>query len=247
MNNWFVYVHINKINNKKYVGQSVNLKARWKSNGYYYQDSPYFYAAIQKYGWDNFEHIILKQNLTQEEANYWEEYYITDFYKSNIRQNGYNLKGGGGGLGKPNQATLNKMSQAQKKRYSNMTQEERQKIKQNCKKMKQIYLKNATKEDILKDSQPGRIAANQYWKNHREEQKQHMDKMRKIAVEKTSKAVYCIETKQIYPSSQAAARALGKQDGSHIRKSCRNNGETKGFGYHWRFVKDIEELINLQK
>jgi len=60
MNNWSVYVHINKINNKKYVGQSVNLKARWESNGYYYRDSPYFYAAIQKYGWDNFEHIILK-------------------------------------------------------------------------------------------------------------------------------------------------------------------------------------------
>lgn len=242
MNNWSIYVHINKINNKKYVGQTNNIKARWQSNGYYYHDSPYFYRAIQKYGWDNFQHIILKQNLTQQEANYWEEYYITDFYKSNIRQNGYNLKGGGGGLGHPNQETLNKMSQAQRKRYLNMSLEEKEKVKQNCKKMNQIYLKNTSKEDILKNSQPGRIAANKYWEEHPEEQRKHMDKMRKIGIEKTSKAVYCIETGQTYSSSQQAARALGKTDGSHIRKSCRNQGKTKGFGYHWRFLKDMETM-----
>ena len=41
---------------------------RWGVNGRNYKSSPHFYSAIQKYGWDNFEHNILFTNLTKEEA-----------------------------------------------------------------------------------------------------------------------------------------------------------------------------------
>ena len=69
-NKWTVYMHINKLNNKKYVGiTSRNPNERWGKNGNRYKSSPHFYSAIQKYGWDNFEHIILKDNLTSEEAD----------------------------------------------------------------------------------------------------------------------------------------------------------------------------------
>ena len=40
---------------------------RWGINGNNYKSSPHFYAAIQKYGWDNFEHNILFENLNYEE------------------------------------------------------------------------------------------------------------------------------------------------------------------------------------
>lgn len=65
-----IYMHKNKTNNKVYIGQTVqSLSARWK-NGKGYIDSPKFYKAIQKYGWDNFEHIILEQHIkTTEEAD----------------------------------------------------------------------------------------------------------------------------------------------------------------------------------
>ena len=67
MDKYTVYVHINKINHKKYIGITKQKpEDRWGKNGENYKESPHFYAAIQKYGWDNFEHIILKENLTKE-------------------------------------------------------------------------------------------------------------------------------------------------------------------------------------
>lgn len=80
-----------------YIGQTIQEpKRRWKS-GSSYRDQV-FGKAIKKYGWDNFEHSILKDNiLTVEEANYWEEYYIKKYhtyvYDKNCR--GYNVSPGG--------------------------------------------------------------------------------------------------------------------------------------------------------
>lgn len=48
---FFVYVHTNKINNKKYVGitSKERPELRWGKNGYGYANSV-FYNAIVKYG-----------------------------------------------------------------------------------------------------------------------------------------------------------------------------------------------------
>lgn len=45
-----------------------NIKVRWRNNGINYKACILFYRAIQKYGWDNFEHIILNDNLSKTEA-----------------------------------------------------------------------------------------------------------------------------------------------------------------------------------
>lgn len=81
--------------NKIYIGQTCRtLQQRAGNNGIHYKHSTYFYAAIQKYGLNNFQSIILKDNLTLEEANYWEEYYI-QYYNSTDRTKGYNISPGG--------------------------------------------------------------------------------------------------------------------------------------------------------
>ena len=90
--NYCIYMHKNKINSKIYIGQSCNLNVRWHPISY--KDCSYFYNAIQKYGWDNFEHIILEDSLSIEEADQKEKYYIEKYNTLN-RDYGYNLKSGG--------------------------------------------------------------------------------------------------------------------------------------------------------
>ena len=121
---YYVYMHNNKINNKKYVGQTCNIKKRWEYNGCHYENSFKFYKALIKYGWNNFDHIILKENLSLEEANFWESYYI-NYYNS--IENGYNIRTGGS--------------------CGNLSEEQKEKIK---KSNKQTWLKKI--EKIGKDN-----------------------------------------------------------------------------------------------
>jgi group I intron endonuclease len=103
--NYVVYLHINKINNKKYVGiTKQNLNKRFK-NGYGYNvyndniPQSAFSRAIKKYGWDNFEHKIIFTNLTLTEAN-WKEKEAIKFYRTFTGFedcNGYNMTLGGDG------------------------------------------------------------------------------------------------------------------------------------------------------
>lgn len=91
---WIIYKHTNKINGKSYIGQTIkSIDERAGRDGKNYEGSNEFYGAIKEYGWDNFEHTILQENIaTQEEADtqerYWIKYY--DTFK-----HGYNLTLGG--------------------------------------------------------------------------------------------------------------------------------------------------------
>lgn len=117
---WCIYKHTNKINGKCYIGQTCKKpNKRFGKNGYGYINShqPKFRNAISKYGWDNFDHTILKENIQSlEEAHKWEKYYINLF---DSFKNGYNSTlGGSGSEGKI------------------WTKEEREKIRQKLKKYK---------------------------------------------------------------------------------------------------------------
>lgn len=83
-------------NKKRYIGLTGKKpEHRWNNGeGYCYQT--FVYNAIKKYGWDNIEHIILKDELTKLEAQELEKYYI-DFYKTTDKNYGYNLTFGGEG------------------------------------------------------------------------------------------------------------------------------------------------------
>jgi group I intron endonuclease len=90
-----VYVHITP-NGKLYIGMSSfnNPVKRWKSCGYGYQNQSLFWKAIQKYGWDNIQHIVLLEGLSKEVACECEKYLI-DKYQTQNPKYGYNLSSGG--------------------------------------------------------------------------------------------------------------------------------------------------------
>ena len=88
-----IYLHENLFNHKKYIGQTCrSVCERFGCNGSHYINSPKFYNAIQKYGWENFSHKVLEENLTLEEANEREKYYIALY---NTVEDGYNIYDGG--------------------------------------------------------------------------------------------------------------------------------------------------------
>lgn len=87
-------MHTNILNDKKYIGMTCQkLKRRFGCNGYKYQGCRKFYSAIKKYGWENFTHDILLENLTFKEACLFEKFFIK-CYKSNTIE-GYNIDNGG--------------------------------------------------------------------------------------------------------------------------------------------------------
>ena len=94
MEKYYVYLHLNKINGKKYYGitSEDNPEKRWKK-GYYHNN--HFQNAINKYGWENFEHIIIAENLSKKEAELKEQELILR-NKTNNQAFGYNLTSGGG-------------------------------------------------------------------------------------------------------------------------------------------------------
>lgn len=86
-----IYLHKNKTNGKCYVGQTrQSTYKRWQK-GKGYKHSTKFYNAILKYGWDNFEHIILCK-CNGDEVDQKEKYYIQ---KYDSIKNEYNISQGG--------------------------------------------------------------------------------------------------------------------------------------------------------
>lgn len=87
-----IYKIENKINGKAYIGQSVNIPARWRRhcvvahnstmNGYDYP----LYKAIRKYGLENFDFSVLEY-CELNELNEKEKFYIQKYDAVN---NGYN-------------------------------------------------------------------------------------------------------------------------------------------------------------
>lgn len=112
-----VYVHTNKLNGKRYVGitSKANVNHRWNS-GRGYHENTHFYSAIQKYGWDNFEHEILFDGLSEHEAKEKEIELIRE-WNTNDNRYGYNMTTGGDGTPgcHPSEETRRKLSEARKK------------------------------------------------------------------------------------------------------------------------------------
>src|SRR5271157_4049992 len=89
-----IYLIINKINGRAYLGLTVDIKRRWaehRSNKKYPVD-----LAIQKYGASNFSMDIIEEHTSWEEMKEAEIWWIE--YLRSIGVNLYNITEGGDGI-----------------------------------------------------------------------------------------------------------------------------------------------------
>lgn len=99
---YYVYIHTNKINGKKYCGYTKNIEERWRCNGICYrppkgkENTRPFWNAIVKYGWDNFESEVILETKDKQKAIQCE---IDTIKNLNLRDKnyGYNVALGGDG------------------------------------------------------------------------------------------------------------------------------------------------------
>lgn len=220
-----VYQHKNKINGKIYFGiTSRKVEERWGIKGNNYKSTPHFYAAIQKYGWDNFEHNILYQNLTKEEACKLEKDLISEYQTQN-RNFGYNILEGG-------QASV-------------LPPEVRQKMSQSMMGNKNGlgHPCSEEKKKKISDSQKGRQFSEEHKKKLSKAAKNRHVPCSQEKKEKLSqnypkqKQIYCVETDTIYRSVQECARQLNLY-ATNVSKVCRGIHKTTG-GYHLRYYDDM--------
>ena len=127
-----IYMITNKLNNKKYIGQTKrdDISIRINEHLYVAQKTNYnlhLYNAMRKYGIENFELTILKNNLSENELDEWEIYYIGRY---DTLENGYNNTSGCGGVRgyHHSQETKNKISKSIKLHPERYTKERADKI-----------------------------------------------------------------------------------------------------------------------
>lgn len=111
MNNCGIYTITNVVNNKVYVGQSINLSYRIKDHTNKLNcgkhKNPHLQNAWNKYGNASFKFEIVTICL-ESELNMYEIEFINKF-SSNNKDHGYNLREGGKSGGKISQETKDKL------------------------------------------------------------------------------------------------------------------------------------------
>lgn len=88
-----VYKHVAP-DGRLYIGITKNKPTQRWQGGSGYKGNTYFTRAIKKYGWENFQHIIIAEGLDEQSAKELEIKLIAE-NKSNQRKYGFNISSGG--------------------------------------------------------------------------------------------------------------------------------------------------------
>lgn len=158
---WTVYMHISP-SGKRYIGiTGSSVEERWK-NGLGYK-TQLFYRAIEKYGWDNFQHIIIAENLSLSDAEKMEIELIKEY--NTITPNGYNRAFGGLGSSGHTMSDYSRQKLSQKLKGRAVTAETLDKRKETIRnrpqeKTKKIY--RIIGDKMLGDKHPSAKKVDRY-------------------------------------------------------------------------------------
>lgn len=228
MDSYTVYKHTSP-NGKVYIGiTSKPVSRRWHG-GSAYRNNPHLYAAIKKYGWDNFQHDILAENLSYEAACDMERALIAQ-YQSTDPDKGYNRSPGG------DKTTLGyRYSAESRERISQALVGKRKGVPhspEHCEHIRQALTGRKaspeTKEKLRK-------ALGDRFQTEAARTKQKANTP-KGAAHGRAQVVRCIDTGEIFQTITEASTKYGVHR-TNISQVCRGLYKTAG-GYHWEYVKE---------
>lgn len=206
-----VYKATNKINNKIYIG--ITTKTLEYRKSIHKKDSKskdtYFYRAIRKHGFDNFEWEVIDTAQSIEELHEKEVAYIKKYDSFDNKVNGYNTTSGGESLYRITEAERKSRSERAKgennpmygvpspmkgKQFSN---EHKQKISN--------ALKGSYREHVVGGNNPA------------------------------AKRVRNIDTGEEFDTLTDAGKSCNKSR-QNIGVACRSNRTKTAGGFHWEYI-----------
>lgn len=215
----YIYIIENDINDKKYIGKTnFSIEKRWKEHCRDYkkhrEETRPLYNAMNKYGIDHFS-IRLLEEVSVEQSSEREIYWIS-FYNS--FKEGYNATLGGDGTTYLNYKLILKLFDT--------TDKSKEEIAKEC---------NCCVDSVKNIVEQYRGSVN--WKER------YCKRQLPNCLGVCGKSVRCIETNQIFHSSNAASNWLvengkiksQKYGRNKIPEVCRGQRKTVG-GYHWEYV-----------
>lgn len=222
-----IYMITNKINNEKYIGQTLNFIKRKKDhicNSKNDKISTHLYLAMKKYGIDNFIFEILENNIDKDDLDNKEIFYIEKF---NTFHNGYNMTVGGENVIIHNPEIKEKISKTIKRHWENGVYNYR---KTNITKALKVAHENASQR------------AKKMWEN--EDIRETISK--KISQKLSKNIIAYNETKILdFNSYQEAINYFAKMNiklhKSQITRAKQNR--KKLFNYYWKGPETIERVI----
>lgn len=224
-----IYCIENKLDHKKYIGQSINIYSRWSKHKYELNnkkhDNFYLQESWDKNGEDCFYFYVLEE-CNECDLDDKERYYIELFNTLN-KDYGYNFTNGGKKDFVMLDEVYTKSSNSLKDTYLNTD-------------LKEIRRKDALKQWSNPNIRKKICGENNgmYGKHHSEEtlnKLRELGKSKKI-VNKVIRSVFCVELNIVFNNAAEAARELNIHS-SNILNVCKGKRQTAG-GYHWRFFME---------
>lgn len=240
-----IYKITNKINNKIYIGQSIDIKERWKQHfykAYNKKELGYnsaIHQAFRKYGYENFSFEVIEV-CKKEELDAKEIYWIKTL--NSLTPNGYNILPGG---------QLNRASTRQlfcSKCGKEISSSNSSGLCRSCAQEKVSITKEELYEKLLEnegnftkvgafygitDNAIRKKCKNFNLSYHSSDYKQKKEKKpcqrQVIQIDKNTKEII-----HIYKSIAEAARAVGASKGSHITEACQGKLKT-AHGFCWQY------------
>jgi group I intron endonuclease len=238
-----IYLITHRESGKQYVGQTVRrLNRRWSSHK---QKDPrktsVMTLAIAKYGADAFDVEHLDWACSQEMLDHKERFWIG--FLDTVSPNGYNLKDGGNGGGRPHPESIARMAETKRGRKLPSTHPF-------CGKGRKPWTHN---RPLTAEQQARSIAGlkKRYAEGmiHPMQGKHHSAKSRALISKNTQKirlhrrrAIVCQETGVVFDGAVTAAKWLAGRTGSSLKtirsalcQALRRNRSS--YGFHWAYVE----------